>query len=318
MSFQLKHNLSIITLILILVGIIGLLSQVFGYLFAPPRPSSNLSVQPPVATPTQDYVEKIDNFSLQNFDAKHQLLHFIEAKHYFKSKDAPALLLEPKVRMYDKTGAEAYFLSAKRAHYLDNAQVKFSGRVNIHSKTGVTHTINTQALLVNTQTHDLSTNTPITYLDKRMKVEAQGMQMQAHGEKIKLTGEVKITQQGAQLLAKNIYIDRTDGQQHYYSKHKVIYTAENNKIYADSMDMNAQKALLWLLGNVKILQNSGAQIHTQNLLIDQSNGQDIYQTKHNIRYKSKAANISAKGMRYATKSQKIKLTGGVLGRYNNQ
>lgn len=239
---------------LILFGIIWIFVQVFMYFFASSAAPSKEKIQPLVML-KKDYVEKIDNFSLQHFDSEHKLLHLIEAKHYFSRKNAPDLLLNPKVSVYDKNGVQSYYLSAKRANYLDNAQVEFTGKVNIHSKIGVTHIIDAKSLLVNMQTNDLNTQQPITYSNAHIKIAAQGIQVQSTSEEIKFTG------------------------------------------------------------NVKILQSSGTQITTKDLHINQSGGQNIYQTKHDINYKSKVANISAKAMDYDVKRQKIKLTGSVFGRY---
>lgn len=318
MSFQLKRNLLITILLLVLVGIIGLLVSALVPLFTPPQPTPVLKTQSVVAS-DEHYIEKIDNFSVQGFDAKNQLRHLIEAQHYFSLENSPALLIAPKVRVFNEAGVEDYVLNAKRAYYANNAQIQFIGEVDIHSKTGISHTINTPMLVVDTTTYDLKATLPITYTDTRITADAQGMYMQPNGEKIELTGKTKIVQEnGSQLLTKNIYIDRANGKQHYYSKHNTIYVTENGKVYAGGMDMDGHQALLRLWGNVKILPNSGSQIYTKDLTIDQSSGQDIYQTQHNIHYQSKVADIHAKGMRYEAHEQKIKLTGGVFGRYNTQ
>jgi hypothetical protein len=46
------------------------------------------------------YIEKIDNFVLQEFNNKQQLVYLIEAKNYFNFKQAPALLIEPVITTY--------------------------------------------------------------------------------------------------------------------------------------------------------------------------------------------------------------------------
>jgi lipopolysaccharide export system protein LptA len=79
--------------------------------------------------------------------------------------------------------------------------------------------------------------------------------------------------------------------------------------------MDMRKEIIQLLGKVKILQNSGSKINTKDLIVDQSEGNEVYRTKEKIRYQSKVADIHATGMRYDAKNQKIKLTGGVVGRY---
>jgi len=262
------------------------------------------------------YIEKIDNFALQEFDESQQLSHFVKAKSYFNFKESPALLLDPRVTTYNEKGKADYVLTSDRAHYLDSGEIKFKGKVDIHSSTGVTHKMNTQELLVSTKSDDLISNKKVTYLGERAKIIAQGLHMKAKEDKMKLIGITSINQDtGQKILTKDLYIDQSNGQKHYYSKNNTTYLAIDNKIYADGIDMDMRKEIVQLLGKVKILQDSGSKINTKDLIVDQSGESEIYRTKERIHYQSKVANIHATGMRYDAKNQKIKLTGGVVGRY---
>jgi hypothetical protein len=78
-----------------------------------------------------NYIEKIDNFVLQEFNNKQQLVYLIEAKNYFNFKQAPTLLIEPVITTYNKKGEELYTMTSKRAHYLGNGEIKFKGPVDI-------------------------------------------------------------------------------------------------------------------------------------------------------------------------------------------
>jgi len=278
---------------------------------APPPLTENEIVSQEVS-----YIEKIDNFALQEFDENQQLSHFVKARRYFNFKDTPALLLDPKVTTYNEKGEADYVLTSDRANYLDSGEIKFKGKVDIRSNTGITHKMNTQELLVSTKTDDLISNKKVTYLGERAKIIAQGLHMKAKEDKMKLIGKTSINQDtGQKILTKDLYIDQSNGQKHYYSKNDTTYLATDNKIYADGIDMDMRKEILQLLGKVKILQNSGSKINTKDLIVDQSGENEIYRTKEKIHYQSKVANIHATGMRYDAKNQKIKLTGGVVGRY---
>ena len=316
-SFQLRHNLLITVFIIVVIGTMWLLMQGLSYSFsalkskAPPPLTENEIVSQEVS-----YIEKIDNFALQEFDKNQQLSHFVKAKSYFSFKDTPALLLDPRVTTYNEKGETDYILTSDRANYLDSGEIKFKGKVDIHSSTGVTHKMNTQELLVSTKTDDLISNKKVTYLGERAKIIAQGLHMKAKEDKMKLIGKTSINQDtGQKILTKDLYIDQSNGQKHYYSKNDTTYLATDNKIYADGIDMDMRKEILQLLGKVKILQNSGSKINTKDLIVDQSGENEIYRTKERIHYQSKVANIHATGMRYDAKNQKIKLTGGVVGRY---
>ncbi len=317
MNFQFRSNLIITLFIIVVIGTMWLLMQGLSYSFnllqgkEPPPLTDNEVISQEVS-----YIEKIDNFALQEFDQDQQLSHFIEAKKYFNFKNTPALLLDPKVTVYNEKGDEDYILTSNRANYLDSGEIKFKGKVNIRSSTGITHKMNTQELLVSTKTDDLISNKKVTYLGERAKMVAQGMHMKAKEDKMKLLGKTRINQDGGQeILTTDLYIDQSNGQKHYYSKNSTTYLAPNNKIYADGIDMDMRKEIIQLLGKVEILQNSGSKINTQDLIVDQSGGNEVYRTKERIRYQSEVADIHATGMHYDAKNQKIKLTGGVVGRY---
>ena len=316
-SFQLRHNLLITVFIIVIIGIAWLLMQGLSYSFsalqgkAPPPLTDNEVISQEVS-----YIEKIDNFVLQEFGANQQLSHFVEARSYFNFKGSPALLLDPKVTTYNEKGEADYVLTSERANYLDSGEIKFKGKVNVRSNTGITHKMNTQELLVSTKTDDLISNKKVTYLGERAKMIAQGMHMKAKEDKMKLIGKTSINQDsGQKILTQDLYIDQSNGQKHYYSDNDTTYLAPDNKIYASGIDMDMRKEIVQLLGKVKILQNSGSKINTADLIVDQSGESEIYRTKERIHYQSEVADIYATGMRYDAKNQKIKLTGGVVGRY---
>lgn len=317
MSFYLKRNLLFIAFIIATISILWLLIQGISYTFNlfqnedyKPLPAAELKLQ------QTTYVEKIDNFALQEFDHNRQISHFIEAKHYFNFKDSPALLLNPKVITYDDTGRENYTLRAQRANYFNNGNIKFSGEVDVHSNAGIVHKINTAELLVSVETDDLIARQQVTYLDEGATITAQGMHLKSQENKMTLNGKVTILQNnGSKILTTTLYIDESNGKKHYYSKNNTTYLSVGNKIYAQAMDMNLREQLLELSGKVKILQNSGGKINTRDLIIDRSKNGEIYRTKEKTQYQSNIADIRANGMYYDGKNQKIELTNGVLGRY---
>jgi LPS export ABC transporter protein LptC len=179
----------------VVIGAMWLLMQGLSYSFstlqskAPPPLTENEIVSQEVS-----YIEKIDNFALQEFDENQQLSHFVKARRYFNFKDTPALLLDPKVTTYNEQGETDYVLTSDRANYLDSGEIKFKGKVDIRSNTGITHKMNTQELFVSTKTDDLISNKKVTYLGERAKIIAQGLHMKAKEDKMKLIGKTSINQ----------------------------------------------------------------------------------------------------------------------------
>ncbi|SMM98735.1 hypothetical protein SPONN_1579 [uncultured Candidatus Thioglobus sp.] len=265
---------------------------------------------------TADYIEKIDNFSLQAFNEQQQITYFIKANNYFSFKDKHTLLLKPKISTYNKDNKIDYILTSARAHYLDNGDVQFKGQVNIQSKSGVFYKINTKSLLVSAADGSIIGDEPVTYLEGNTKVTSEGIKVKSQQDIIRLVGKVHIDQgAGKTILTRDLFIDQSNSKKHYYSKNNTTYLTASNKINAQGIDINVDKKITTLLGKVRILQGSGVKIDTENLLIDQSNENEVYQTKKKVHYRSKVSDIRAIGMRYDVKNQKIKLTGGVSGRY---
>ncbi len=316
-SFQLRHNLLITGFIIVIVGAMWLVMELLTHSFVSLKNDKKIELTDNQTLSKEvSYLEKIDNFALQEFGVDQRLTHFVEAESYFNFKNSPALLIKPKVTTYDEFGNQDYILTSQRANYLDSGEIKFKGKVDVRSSSGVTHKMNTQELLVGTKTDELISNKQVTYLAQDANMVSQGMHMRTKDDKMKLIGDTKINQNsGQKILTKDLYIDQSDNQKHYYSDNKTTYLAKENTIYADGVDMDMRNEIVKLLGSTKILQNSGSQINTKNLVVDQSGGGEIYRTKDKINYKSSVANIDAVGMNYDALKQKIKLTGGVSGVY---
>lgn len=316
MSFNLRRNLLFTAFIIAIISVAWLLIQGVLYAFGALQNEKVILSAEELLVKNLSYTEKINNFTLQEFGANRKVSHLIKAKSYLGFKDIPALLFSPTVTLYDDKGGENYTLAAKRANYFENGNIKFIGNVDIYTGDDTVHKMNTEELLVGAQTKDLISNKKVTYLAEHAKIIASGMYMKPKQDKMKLLGKTRILQNsGQKILTKTLYIDHSKGKKHYYSKNKITYISANNKVYAQSMDMNMDDKLVKLLGKVKILQNSGSKIKTKNLVVDQSKGNEIYRTKQDIHYQSKVADIRAKRMRYDAKKQKIKLSGGVVGRY---
>lgn len=317
MNFQLRHNLLITIFIIVIIATMWLLMKGLSYSFELLNAKNPETLtESEILSQEVSYQEKIDDFALQEFGANQVLSHFVEADSYYNFKDTPALLINPKVTTYDQQGSKNYILSAKRAHYLDSGELNFTGKVDVSSSDGIQHKMNTQELLIDTRTDDLVSYKEVTYLGENAKIISQGMHMKTKANKMKLTGDTRIHQDGGQkILTKDLYIDQSSDQKHYYSDNKTTYLSIANKIYADGMDMDMKEKITHLLGKINLVQNSGSTIKTNNLILDQSNEREVYKTNDDIHYQSSVADIRAKRMHYDAVQQKIKFSGGVVGRY---
>ena len=57
----------------------------------------------------------------------------------------------------------------------------------------------------------------------------------------------------------------------------------------------------------------GSTVESFNLIVDQSNGGEIYKTDNSTHYQTQVSDIHAKRMHYDAKTNKVELIGGVLG-----
>ena len=273
--------------------------------------------------PTQEqikvapYLEKIDNFALEEYTEDQLLSHYIEAETYYNFENAPILLINIKVTTYDEHGNEGFTLSSNRANFLRSGEVFFNGEVSIQSKNGVAHEINTESLIVREKMKQIKSDRDVVYLGEGSKVYAQGMLMTADDDTMELKGNVRLDQDsGAEIKTSNLYVDQSDGQKHYHTSEPTVYLSESSTINADEgMDLNMNKNYLQLLGKVEVLQNSGSKIVSHDLIVDQSNGGEIYKSDHRTHYQSKEVSIISKSLYYDAKTQIIELAGGVTGIY---
>jgi LPS export ABC transporter protein LptC len=263
------------------------------------------------------YLEKIENFALEEYTEDQLLAHFIEAETYYNFENSPILLLNIKVTTYDERGNEGFILSSNRANYLRSGEVFFNGEVSIQSKDGAAHEIDTESLIVREKMKQIKSDRDVIYLGEGAKIHAQGMLMNTDDDTMELKGDIRIDQNsGSEIKTKNLFVDQSDGKKHYHTKEYTTYLSEMSIINADKgMDLDMNQHIIELLGKVEILQSSGSKIQSKNLIVDQSNGGEVYKTDNTIHYQSQVADILAQSMHFDAKRQKIKLTGGVTARY---
>ena len=262
------------------------------------------------------YLEKIENFALEEYTEDHLLAYFIEAEYYYNFENSPITLLNIKVTTYDEHGNKGFVLSSNRANYLRSGEIYFNGEVSIQSN-GVDHKLDTEQIIVRPEMNLITSDRDVTYLGENAKIHAEGMEIKTDNDTMKLTGDIRIEQNsGTEIETKNLFVDQSDGQKHYHTEEHTTYLSEMSIINADKgMDLDMNRHIIQLLGKVEILQSSGSKIQSTNLIVDQSNGGEVYKTNNTIRYQSQGVDILAQSMHFDVKRQRIELSGGVTARY---
>ena len=242
------------------------------------------------------YLEKIDNFIIKEYSKDQILLHTVEAETYFSYKDSPVQLLKVKVKTFDETQQEGLVMTSNRAEMLKSGEMFFNGEVNIQTKSGVLHEIDTESLIVLTNSGQIKSNREITYLAENTKINAQGMDMSIDSDTMFLNGKVKIKQDSGSIInTTNLFISHAEGEKKYQSKEKTVYVSKYNTVNSEKgIDADMNKNLIRLLGEVEILGLSDSKIESYDLLIDQSNGGEVYKSNDSVHYQSSATNIKAK------------------------
>ena len=263
------------------------------------------------------YLEKIENFLVKEYSEDQLLLHTIKAETYFSYKDSPVILLEIVVKTYDKSQQENLVLKSNRAKIMKSGEVIFNGDVNIVTKNGVLHQLDTEELTLLTESNQIKSESEITYLGINEKITSQGMEMNQDSDTMYLTGEVKIKQDfGPIINTTNLFVNHYDGNKIYQSKGRTVYSSEDNTVSSEQgIDADMNKDLLNLLGKVNILGVSGSTIDSFNLTIDQSNGGEVFKSNDLVHYQATGVNIKAKKMYYDVPIKKIELTNEVSAVY---
>ena len=253
------------------------------------------------------YLEKIENFLVKEYSEDQLLLHTIKAETYFSYKDSPVILLEIVVKTYDKSQQENLVLKSNRAKIMKSGEVIFNGEVNIVTKSGVLHQLDTEELTLLTESNQIKSESEITYLGINEKITSQGMEMNQDSDTMYLNGEVKIKQDfGPIIKTTNLFVNHYDGNKIYQSKGRTVYSSEDNTVSSEQgIDADMNKDLLNLLGKVNILGVSGSTIDSFNLTIDQSNGGEVFKSNDLVHYQATGVNIKAKKMYYDVPVKKL-------------
>ena len=159
------------------------------------------------------YLEKIDNFVIKEYSNDQLLLHIVEAETYSRKKNKPVELLNVKVTTYDEFGQEGVVLSSNRAEILESGEIFFNGEVNVQSKNGVSHEVNTESLIVFSNNGQIKSNRKVTYLGENAKIDAQGMEMNIEDDTMSLIGKAIINQDSGSVIETiNLFVSHTDGK----------------------------------------------------------------------------------------------------------
>ena len=263
------------------------------------------------------YLEKIDNFIIKEYSKDQVLLHTLEADTYYSFKNSPVQLLEVEVKTFNEFQQQGVVLKSNRAEMLKSGEMFFNGEVNIKTKSGVFHELDTESLIVITDSGQIKSTREVTYLGENAKINAQGMEMNIDSDKMFLKGRVQILQDsGAKIDTADLFISHNNGEKKYNSKNQTTYLSNNNKVKAEKgIDIDMNQNLINLLGKVEIIDFNGSSIKTSNLLIDQSNGGEIFKSNEPSHLKSNTIDIKAKKMHYDAITKKLKLMEKVTAVY---
>ena len=312
--FQTKKIQSLFIFIIVLVAILWIFQD--NYLNIS---FLNKSTNDPETTDNQNqerpYLEKIDNFIIKEYSNDQVLLHTIEAAVYKSFKNSPVQLETVKATTFDEFQKETLTLKSNRAVIFESGSIHFIGDVEIKTVTGVSHELDSELLIV--KDGQINSNRKIVYLGESAKINAEGMDLNIDLDTMTLNGNVEILKDnGATVNTKDLFISHADGIKKYMSENATVYRSNQNIVNSDKgIDIDMNKSLTRLLGNVEVSNGSGSLLKSYDLIIDQSNGGEIYKSNSPSRFKSNTVDIKAKKMHYDGISKKLKLTDEVVAIY---
>ena len=312
--FQTRKIQSFITFIIVLAAILWIYQDnILSFsVLKKSTVKSELSEEQVKDTP---YLEKIDNFIIKEYSSDQILLHTIEADVYKSYKDSPVQLEAVKVTKFDEKQNETLTLTSNRAVLFKSGSIHFIGEVEIKTLSGISHEIDTELLVV--KGDQIKSNRDVFYLGEKSKIKAQGMDMNTNSDLVNLNGDVEILQDsGAILTTKNLLISYSSGDKRYESNEKTVYKSNENVVNADKgVNINMKSERTKLLGDVTIVNSFGSSLTSYDLIIDQSNGGEIFKSDSPSRFQSNTVDIKAKKMHYDAIAKKLKLTDEVVAIY---
>ena len=312
--FQTRKIQSFITFIIVLAAILWIYQDNILSISVLKKSTvkSELSEEQVKDTP---YLEKIDNFIIKEYSSDQILLHTIEADVYKSYKDSPVQLEAVKVTKFDEKQNETLTLTSNRAVLFKSGSIHFIGEVEIKTLSGISHEIDTELLVV--KGDQIKSNRDVFYLGEKAKIKAQGMDMNTNSDLVNLNGDVEILQDsGAILTTKNLLISYSSGDKRYESNEKTVYKSNENVVNADKgVNINMKSERTKLLGDVTIVNSFGSSLTSYDLIIDQSNGGEIFKSDSPSRFQSNTVDIKAKKMHYDAIAKKLKLTDEVKATY---
>ncbi len=312
--FQTKKIQSLIILIIVLVAILWVFQ---GNYFNVPffNKSTNETETTEDLNQERPYLEKIDNFIIKEYSNNQVLLHTIEADVYKSFKNSPVQLETVKVTTFDEFQKEAVILNSNHAVIFKSGTIHFIGEVEIKTVSGMSHEIDTELLIV--KDGQINSNRKIVYFGESAKINAQGMEMNIDNDTMNLNGDVEILQNNGSIVdTMDLFISHADGAKKYVSEEATVYRSNQNIVNSDKgIDIDMNSNLTRLLGNVEVLNGSGSSLKSYDMIIDQSNGGEIFMSNSPSRFQSNTVDIKAKKMHYDAISKKLKLTDEVVATY---
>ena len=314
--FQTKKIQSFIVFIIVLAAILWVFQDNFLKLlvFQKVSDQSILSAEEPEETA---YLEKIDNFILKEYSNEQILLHTIQADTYYSYKNSPVQILNVEVKTFNDNQEEGLVLRSNRAEILKSGEMFFNGEVKIETKTGVSHELDTESLIVLSDNGQIKSNKEVTYLGETVRIISEGMEMNIDSDTMYLSGIVKIFEDsGMTVDTKNLYISHNAGEKIYKSKEKTVYRSKDTIANSENgIDMNMNIKIINLLGKVEVVSGPGGVLKSSNVIIDQSNDGEVLKSNSLSHFKSNTVDIKAKKMHYDAVTKKLELMNRVVAVY---
>ena len=314
--FQTKKIQSFIVFIIVLAAILWVFQDNFLKLlvFQKVSDQSILSAEEPEETA---YLEKIDNFILKEYSNEQILLHTIQADTYYSYKNSPVQILNVEVKTFNDNQEEGLVLRSNRAEILKSGEMFFNGEVKIETKTGVSHELDTESLIVLSDNGQIKSNKEVTYLGETVRIISEGMEMNIDSDTMYLSGNVRIFEDsGMTVDTKNLYISHNAGEKIYKSKEKTVYRSKDTIANSENgIDMDMNIKLINLLGKVEVVSGSGGVLKSSNIVIDQSNDGEVLKSNSLSHFKSNTVDIKAKKMHYDAVTKKLELMNRVVAVY---
>jgi len=270
----------------------------------------------------ENFSDIVENFISFEFNNEKKLEYKLESKRFitYVDNNKPGMMINPTVTHYDvRNGKKDYLLTSDLGWSLKSGDFLFSGSVNLESKNGEKHVMKSNSFILKRKLGEIVSNNTVKYFGVDNEMVSNGIKIKPNQNFIETIGSTEIiSNNGEKILSEDVNIDKSKVNNIYSSKSPTTYISKSEKVLAQGFNYDQNSTVMNLLGRSKIIQNNGAIVDSDSLIVKNKDEykNKMYKTPNEIKYQSNNLEVNAKGMYFDSDLDTVKLIQDVKATYD--